>query len=83
MISKCANPECGARFRYLRSGKLFHFEVTTSDSKPGDTKTPKKLVRKLEHFWLCGECSTAFTLRHERSQGVVVVPIRKQHRASA
>ncbi len=83
MISKCANPECGARFRYLRSGKLFHFEVTTTDGKPADGKAPKKILRRLEHFWLCGPCSMTFTLKHERNHGVVVVPLRKQHRASA
>ncbi len=85
MISKCANPDCKTRFRYLRSGKLFHFEVITSEPGPrlANGKPPKKPVRKLEHFWLCGECCTSLTLKHERNEGVIVIPIRKQHRASA
>jgi hypothetical protein len=53
VVAKCANTECGERFLYFRSGKLFQF--------------PKKQrecpnMRAVEAFWLCGECAREFTL---------------------
>lgn len=76
MLSKCANPSCKARFRSLREGKLFHFEVTqTERSKRGlwivGAKRPPQSV---EHYWLCSECATMMTLAHDLS-GIRVVPL--------
>lgn len=51
MIGQCANPECGRELRYLRSGKIYLFEVS---AKTGG--------RRREHFWLCGECSDRMAL---------------------
>jgi hypothetical protein len=63
LLSKCANPACTARFRYLRQGKIFNIEVTLAldkrQSGPG----------KVEHFWLCEEC--AQTLRVVSENGIV------------
>jgi hypothetical protein len=57
MVSACANPGCGKPLHYLRDGRIFLFEVPTGvadfDGKP---------ARHMEHFWLCGECSTGLTL---------------------
>ena len=81
MVSKCANPDCNTRFRYLRNGKLFRFEVAvgTLDSAKG-----KKPAHKLEHFWLCEECSSSLTLRYDSNQGLMVVPLHpRKHRATA
>lgn len=86
MISKCANPECEVRFRYLRSGKLFHFDVSTTEVRHGTAGTrsiPKKLPHKIEHFWLCADCADSLTLKLDNKEGVIVVPIKKQRRASA
>jgi hypothetical protein len=90
VLSKCANPECDARFRYLRSGKLFQFEVsalheTLEMKSPSGTRTPiKKPAHKVEHFWLCEECAELLTLKNDKHHGVIVVPLRKHtHRASA
>ena len=74
MISKCANPNCGTPFRYFRDGKLFHIEV--ANPVDVEAKQGKKASRKVENFWLCGECSSSFTLTVERQKGVVVIPIR-------
>lgn len=89
MISKCANPDCDARFRYLRSGKLFHFEVAvepvaTKYSGTGLRPVPKKAAQKVEHFWLCDECAASMTLKQDRAHGVIVIPVKKHsQRATA
>jgi hypothetical protein len=63
MIAKCANPACAVPFQYLREGKLFRMEFGSERNPPGPqlAGTPKP-VRKVEHFWLCGPCSTTLTL---------------------
>lgn len=51
MIGQCANPNCKRELRYLREGKVYAFELST------ETKNTR-----LEHFWLCGECSKRMIL---------------------
>jgi hypothetical protein len=46
MVSQCANPDCGRELHYLRDGKVYQFVLST-----------KTGMERLEHFWLCGECS--------------------------
>ncbi|HMC31200.1 MAG TPA: hypothetical protein VKL99_10230 [Candidatus Angelobacter sp.] len=48
MISKCANPQCSKLLMRLDGGRFFGFPTS-----------PKRI----EHFWLCGNCSKLFTLR--------------------
>jgi hypothetical protein len=57
MLSKCANPDCTTTLHYLREGKVFKLEM--SAGSPGEGRKP---VRRVEHFWLCGECSQKLTL---------------------
>ncbi len=88
MLSKCANPNCNARLHYLRSGKLFRFDVPVADAnaKNGGVKQGvKKPAHRLEHFWLCGKCAASMTMKNEKNRGVIVIPIEKPqyHRASA
>jgi hypothetical protein len=52
MLSKCANPACSARFRYLRQGRIFNLEVTILSSDGDGNVRPK-----IEHFWLCDRCA--------------------------
>ncbi len=61
MITKCANPACSVPFHYLRDGKLFRMEFGSGPSGPTLTGSPKP-ARRIEHFWLCGPCSTTLTL---------------------
>jgi hypothetical protein len=71
MVSKCANPSCLTTFRYLREGRLFHLAVGAAAVEgAGVLETPA-----LEHFWLCGECSSRMTLV-SHSGGVLVVPLQ-------
>jgi hypothetical protein len=47
MVSQCANPDCRRELHSLRDGKVYQFVLST---KTGGGK-------RLEHFWLCGDCS--------------------------
>jgi hypothetical protein len=71
MLSKCANPSCAARFRYLHEGKLFRFE-TDSEAKLGQVEKHK---RRIEYYWLCSACCSAMSLRYDGTNGLRTVPI--------
>lgn len=51
MVSQCANLDCSRELHYLRDGKIYQFVLST--------KTGSK---RLEHFWLCGDCSKTMIL---------------------
>ena len=67
MVSKCANPECAATFRYFHLGKLFRWEIefdrSHSIGKSDEMETPR---RRIEFFWLCEECAGKMTLVYEK-----------------
>jgi len=74
MLQKCANPSCTAPFRSLREGKLFLAETLPQDSsQPFDGNRRK--MRHREHFWLCNDCATQFTLRFDAERGMLTVPL--------
>jgi hypothetical protein len=59
MVSKCANPECSATFRYLSQGRLFSVPIERSSSAlPIGPHAP----RQTEYFWLCDQCAGKLTL---------------------
>ena len=64
MLSKCANPACLARFRYLHEGRIFNVEI-----EPGGLEESVRLAYKIEHFWLCESC--AKVMKVVRENGVV------------
>ena len=55
MLSKCANPACDARFRYLHQGRIFNIEV--KGAPPGENLQHRD---RIEHFWLCESCARVF-----------------------
>ncbi len=55
MVATCANPACNVPFRYFRSGKIFMLEA--NEVEPRSRTDPPK--RRIEYFWLCGECAPA------------------------
>lgn len=59
MIDTCANPGCGSRFLYLKSGKLFHF--------------PQHDSRKVHTYWLCDKCMIDVHLEWRIGEGVKAV----------
>jgi hypothetical protein len=58
MIATCANPACNIPFHYFRSGQIFMVEA--NDVDPRSRADPPK--RRIEYFWLCGECAPAMRL---------------------
>jgi hypothetical protein len=48
MISKCANPRCSRLLMRMDGGRFFGFPTS---------------ARRIEHFWLCMDCSKHFTLK--------------------
>jgi len=74
MLHKCANPACTAPFLSLRQGKLFLAETFPSDFRPVFDGNRRKLRRR-EHFWLCDDCSSQFTLRFDTNLGMLTVPL--------
>ncbi len=80
MLSQCANQKCGKPFLRLREGKLFAVE-TDRGSKSGE-KLPflpgtRKAPRRVEHFWLCGDCAAQWTLAYDPAQGISLVPVHR------
>ena len=68
MVAKCANPSCGARFRYLNEGKLFQVERRGA-------KGVSPTGHNVEHYWLCAGCAQRFTLTANPDHEVSVVPL--------
>ena len=74
MLSKCANPGCGARFLYLNRGKLFRIPRQAADGSKENLPDNKKPTQRLEYFWLCSECAGEMTLAFRKGVGIVPVP---------
>jgi hypothetical protein len=79
MLSHCANLPCSKPFLRLGQGKLFLVE-TEGVAKSGElTAAPSPSMRipphRLERYWLCDQCALAWTLIHDRSRGIVLVPL--------
>lgn len=75
MVSKCANPECSAQFRYFHTGKLFRLETATGLERRrsmGPDGDHARALRHLEFYWLCEECAPKMTIVFERDSGVKV-----------
>src|SRR5438309_10515484 len=72
MVSNCANPTCSVPLLVLNDGRLFQFEVRPKSSD----STVAAGLRKISHFWLCGQCSSTLTLGFDQLRGVVVQPLR-------
>lgn len=81
MLSHCANPRCARPFLRLRQGKLFlvETEFVAKLGKPAAPSSPqmRRPPRHVERYWLCDQCAEAWTLVHERSRGIVLVPLRR------
>ena len=77
MVSKCANPECAARFRYFHQGKLFRWETEVGIDRRrslGSDDEMKKPIRRIEFYWLCENCADRMTLVFEKGVGVSTRP---------
>jgi len=50
-------------------------------AKPGESAPPfvraRQQQRQVEHFWLCDDCATAWTLVYDQEHGISLSPLRK------
>lgn len=74
MLSKCANPECSARFRYFGQGKLFRIETASGFERRRAMGENKKPLRRVEFYWLCENCAGRMVLAYDKETGVSVRP---------
>ena len=56
MLTKCANPVCGAHFRYLNQGRIYNVPIYGPQAK--SCQWPLRV----EHYWLCSSCCMTLTL---------------------
>jgi hypothetical protein len=63
MVNNCANPKCGKPLHYLREGRIFVFDLPEEVSAVGGKKK-----RRIEHFWLCGECSRTMEMLQSKDR---------------
>ena len=68
MLSKCANPECSAVFRYLHQGKIFFLSPTPELQMASGGACPWLY----ERFWLCDDCSKQMTIVWRGTQAKLV-----------
>jgi len=82
MLAKCSNSSCTASFRFLHSGRLFHFEKQVqTDCEGTDLRKPAK---RGEFFWLCAECAAEYTMIPDAERVARVVPLaRRAFRAAS
>ncbi len=75
VVSKCANPECAAPFRYFHLGKLYRLEIEAGVDRRrslGNNEETEKHLRRIEFYWLCEKCAGKMTLAFEKGAGVSV-----------
>jgi len=77
MLHKCANPSCASPFRRLSEGKLFLVESDVQTGPPSlrYNDGQGRPARHIEHYWLCNQCASVFTLCFEQGRGMVTVPL--------
>jgi hypothetical protein len=86
MVSKCANPECSASFRYFHKGRLFRIDTSAGQDRRRTMGRDDELttpLRRLEFFWLCQDCSQRMTLVYDKESGVTVRTTDYAHAVAA
>ena len=63
MLSRCANPDCGANFDYGH-GRFFRFR-RSSAPVPANSHS-------VQHHWLCDSCSETYTLDYREAIGILL-----------
>jgi hypothetical protein len=83
MLSKCANPSCSTPLVYLREGKIFMVESPHKARPVLVGPANPKPQNRVEHFWLCGPCSSNMTLTCDHGVVKVVLKVGQSLRAAA
>lgn len=76
MLSKCANPECGASFHCLGQGKLYEIRPEPETAGPQLLFPKKAAAGRSERFWLCNNCASIMTLAVDASRKVILLPLQ-------
>jgi hypothetical protein len=65
MLSRCANPDCGAPFDHGH-GRFFRFRRASpqTDAAPNS--------HSVQHHWLCDSCLKTYTLDYRAAIGVLL-----------
>ena len=83
MVSKCANPDCSALFRYWGQGRLYRLDL---DDHPGRMQAQEENgglnAHNVEHFWLCGACAEGMTLGLDPAGRVITIPLDGRRKAA-
>jgi hypothetical protein len=80
MLSKCLNPYCSAKFRYLRQGHLFGVdfaEMRRKKALAGEkvSASTEGKADSAEYFWLCEHCAATMTIEVKGEGEVHAVPL--------
>lgn len=70
MVSRCANPSCGAPFRYLHEGHVFRFASEVRCHDEWKCEGPH-----IHYFWLCDSCERQFRFGYNQKEGVYLEPV--------
>ncbi len=73
LLTKCLNPKCSARFRYLHEGKLF---CISNSGAQGQRKTNGG-HSELEYVWMCQACSLVFEPMRDSGGEIVLKPLTR------
>lgn len=60
VLSKCANPSCSHKFRYLYQGRLFFLKAERNHNDISSRVNFAGHVKNVEYAWLCDKCSLQF-----------------------
>ena len=80
MLSQCANSKCSKPFLRLREGRLFLVETNSlepSGLKKRAATAQRKTPKHIEHFWLCDQCASLWTLVPHTSLGIALIPLNR------
>jgi len=78
MLHKCANTSCSNPFRRLREAKLFQVETeyfSPIELQKAHMSRSGRPMHRIEHYWLCNECSSFLTLTFEKGRGMITIPL--------
>lgn len=76
MVSKCANPQCFARMKYMHEGSVFIVRKHSTDEywagDAGAFSAPPGV--QIECFWLCAHCAEEMRVTNEGGVQYLNVP---------
>jgi len=75
MLSKCANPPCNRKFRYLHQGKLFVLKSAHKVDRSSSRVNFAGHVDGIQYAWLCDKCAGKYEVALDPDDRVKVRPL--------